>query len=134
MSLDPSRCLLLRTVSHALNSASAVYDLLNFVDTSKICNGNPEKKLLDQWQQRSLTLHGSYGKLHTICYVCVNTTIHNIGSKRGFLDDLSLPTGATVRHEHCQLLLSSGSSAVCCLACSLCYTYRPGYSYARYWS
>ena len=39
-------------------------------------------------------------------------------SKRGFLDDLSLPTGATVRHKHCQLLLQSDSVAVRCLACS----------------
>ena len=45
-------------------------------------------------------------------------TIHTTGSKRGFLDNLSLPNGATVRHVHCQLLLSSKSLAVRCLACS----------------
>ena len=61
---------LLRKVPHALNSTSAVtapvHDLLNFVDTSKICNGNSEQRLLGQWQQQSLTLHGSYGKMQTM--------------------------------------------------------------------
>ena len=34
------------------------------------------------------------------------------------MDDLSLPSGSIVRHEHCQPLLSCSSSAVRCLACS----------------
>ena len=63
VSLDFRRCPLLRRASLTLNSASAVHDLLNFIDTSKICNGNREKKFLDQWHQRSLTLHGSYGSV-----------------------------------------------------------------------
>ena len=45
-------------------------------------------------------------------------TLLDTGSKRGFLDDLSLPSGTTVRHVDCQLLLSSESPAVRCLACS----------------
>ena len=69
VSVDLNRCPLLRAVPHALNSASFVHKVLNFVDTSKMCTGNSEQRLLDQWQRRSLTLHGSYGEMHTMWYI-----------------------------------------------------------------
>ena len=50
------------------DSVGAVHDLLNFIDTSEICNGNLEKKFLDQLHQRSLTLHGSYGNACALEY------------------------------------------------------------------
>ena len=50
-------------------------------------------------------------------------TFLDTGSKRGIFDDLFLPSGTTVKHVDCQLLLSSKSPAVRCLACSvLCAT------------
>lgn len=65
--LDSRRCPLLRKVpTLTLNSVGTVHQLLSIVDASKICRGNPEKKFLDQWQQRSITLHGSSGE--TIVY------------------------------------------------------------------
>ena len=54
-------CPLLVGVPNKLASASAVCKLLSTIDSSKHCPGNPEPKFLEQWRQRSLTLHGNSG-------------------------------------------------------------------------
>ena len=65
--LDSRRCPLLQKVPVlTLNSVGTVRKLLSIVDALKICRGNPEKKFLDQWKQRFITLHSSSGK--TIAY------------------------------------------------------------------
>ena len=61
MPVSRTHCTLLNEVPTTLCSASSVYNLVRNVDAAKICQGNQEKKFLDCWQKRSLTLHG-FGK------------------------------------------------------------------------
>ena len=56
-------CPLLIGVPDKVVSASAVCKLLSTIDGSKHCPGNPEPRFLEQWRQRSLTLHGHSGML-----------------------------------------------------------------------
>lgn len=59
--VNPALCPFLSGVQPTLNSASAVFFLLRVLNATKICLGNPDKKFLDHWHRRSLTLHGSSG-------------------------------------------------------------------------
>ena len=54
-------CPFLSVVQPTLNSTSAGFSLLRVLNATKICLGNPDKKFLDHWRQRSLTLHGNSG-------------------------------------------------------------------------
>ena len=66
-SVNPSNCSLLSTVHSTLSSITSVQRVLSLIDSSRICQGNPDSSFLESWQQRSLTLHNSTGKLY--CFV-----------------------------------------------------------------
>ena len=122
MPVRRTHCTLLSKLPTTLYNASDVYSLIRNVDAAKTCQGNQEKKFLDCWQKRSLTLHG-FGKtvftynVFTCSYHRLCTLVY-AGSRGAFLDGLSLPTGSINRHTHCQLLLSLDLSSVRCSGCS----------------
>ena len=116
--VTPDRCPLLIGVPDKLTSASAVCKLLSTIDDLKHCPGNVEPRLLEQWRQRSLTLHGHSGML-----LCVAYTDHLIfifvfsGEQMAHID--AAVTGIdTLRHHNCQRFLESGSKAVRCASCT----------------
>ena len=59
--LEPASCPLLQAIPTTLKSAAAVCSLMRLINSTKICIGNPDKNFLDQWRQRSLSLHGTCG-------------------------------------------------------------------------
>ena len=61
--LTSTLCPLLVGRPDRLVSASAVREVLSTVDDSKHCTGNTEPRFVEQWKQRSLTLHGLSGML-----------------------------------------------------------------------
>ena len=60
--IDPASCPLLSGVLPTLTSVSTVWSLLKLLNATKICIGNPDQKFIDNWNHRSLTLHGSSGR------------------------------------------------------------------------
>jgi len=62
LKLNSTVCPLLAEVRRTLTSVAAVHHLMTFLDSTKLCIGNPDGKFLDLWQHRALTLHGSSSK------------------------------------------------------------------------
>lgn len=61
--LTPTSCPVLAEIPTQLSSVSSVCRLLTLLDSVKLCTGSPEQKFLELYHHRSLTLHGSAGKL-----------------------------------------------------------------------
>lgn len=58
--------------SHApemLTSASSVHSMLDYIDSTKVCIGNPDGKFLELWKHRSTTLHGSSSGQYSVKYL-----------------------------------------------------------------
>ncbi len=60
--LSSQNCPLLDALPIKLTSVNAVSEMMSLIDSSKFCAGNPEKKFLNVWHHRSMTLCGSLGK------------------------------------------------------------------------
>ena len=54
-------CSLLSGMPILLNSVDSVFTILNFLDNTKFCAGNPDKDLVAVWYQQMLSLHGCSG-------------------------------------------------------------------------
>ena len=54
-------CSLLSGMPILLNSVDSVFTILNILDNTKICAGNPDKDLVAVWYQQMLSLHGCSG-------------------------------------------------------------------------
>ena len=54
-------CCLLSGMPILLNSVDSVFKVLNFLDNTKFCAGNPDKVLVAVWYQQMLSLHGCSG-------------------------------------------------------------------------
>lgn len=59
--LTVTRCHLLNDLPTILDSVSNVSCLLQFLDSTKYCIGNPDNHFIEIWKHRSLTLHGCSG-------------------------------------------------------------------------
>ena len=62
LELSPASCPILAEVPHTLSSVAVVHHLMVLLDSTKLCVGNPDRKFIDLWQHRALTLHGSSSK------------------------------------------------------------------------
>ena len=54
-------CSLLSGMPILLNSVDSVFTILNFLDNTKFCAGNPDKVLVAVWYQQMFSLHGCSG-------------------------------------------------------------------------
>ena len=54
-------CSFLSGMPILLNSVDSVFTILNFLDNTKFCAGNPDKVLVAVWYQQMLSLHGCSG-------------------------------------------------------------------------
>ena len=50
-------CSLLSGMPILLNSVDSVFTILNFLDNTKFCAGNPDKVIVAAWYQQMLSLH-----------------------------------------------------------------------------
>ncbi|KAL5470914.1 hypothetical protein EMCRGX_G028971 [Ephydatia muelleri] len=82
-------------------AAEDVYSLLRFFSEVKVCVGNPDAGLIEQWKKRSFSLHYSGG------YIVA------------FLDTSDPHGRCTIRHNKCHIVLSNDSrtNSVFCMLC-----------------
>ena len=59
MQVNMTECPLLDGMPVVINSVSSIINIIKTLNSARVCSGNSEKKFLDHWHQRSLTLHGS---------------------------------------------------------------------------
>ena len=95
-------------VPDKLASASAVCELLSTIDSSKHCPGNPEPKFLEQWRQRSLTLHGNL-VCHYVEYIeqIIYHSIFVFSGEQIAHINAALTGVQSLRHRSCQWFLAS---------------------------
>ena len=115
-SVTSDLCPLLAAVPDKLASASAVCKLLCTIDDAKYCPGNSEPRFLDQWRQRSLTLHGHSGMLYR-GDVLNFTSFLSSGEKVASVDT-SFEGMQSLRHCNCQRLLESDFKSSRCGPCT----------------
>ena len=60
--LNPTTNIPLFHLPHSIKAAEDVYSLLRFFSEVKVCVGNPDAGLIEQWKKRSSSLHHSGGK------------------------------------------------------------------------
>eukprot|EP00731_Ephydatia_muelleri_P009301 Em0004g1639a len=101
ISLDA--CTLLSCFSGVVNSVSKLRSILEVLDTTTVCMGNPDQDLVHQWHRNASSLHSFSG------------------NKVGCLDDSIAFTSPTIRHKQCQILLPTDHQRSRCTTCS---TYR----------
>ena len=72
--LYPTTSVPLFSLPHSIKAPEDVYCLLRFFSQVKVCVGNPDAGLIEQWKKRSSSLHYSSGKglLH-----CLNVDEHD---------------------------------------------------------
>ncbi len=59
MQVNMTECPLLDGMPVVINSVSSIINIIKTLNSARVCSGNSEKKFLDHWHQRSLTLNSS---------------------------------------------------------------------------
>ena len=119
--LNPTTSIPLFHLPHSIKAAEDVHCLLRFFSDVKVCVGNPDAGLIEQWKKRSCSLHYSCGKglLHWLFISAfINETCITIGNTVAFLDTSDPHGRCTIRHNKCHIVLSNNSRTIRCSACS----------------
>ena len=113
--LSTSKCPLLTQIPPTLTSVAVVWHVVDTLNFTKVCAGNPEDKLLDVVRHRSQTLHGCSSKLAV--YSMYHSSLLSLSLTGSQVDQVSIAGVTTVRHSGCRMLLARTCAAVRCASC-----------------
>ena len=101
-------CVLLSELPILLNSIDNVFKILERLDHTTFCAGNPDQDLVTLWYQQMFSLYGCSGNCVAIqCNWCLNLYLKSyVGQQSGYLDHSLISNQPTVRHNDCCVLLA----------------------------